>query len=66
MHTRELRNKPTEELTRLLMEKCSRLDELTALLHGRKVKNVKERSSVRREIARIKTLMHESAKTGTA
>ena len=60
MKTWELREKSKEDLTRLLLEKRSRLDELVALLHERKVKNVKERSAIRRDIARIKTLIREA------
>ena len=57
MKARELREKSGDELVRLLAEKRARLDELEALLRGRKIKNVKERVSVRRDIARIKTIM---------
>ena len=59
MKARELREKSKEELRHLLVEKQGRLDELAALLHGRKVKNVKERALTRRDIARIKTLARE-------
>ena len=60
MKARDMREKSKEELERLLAEKRYRLDELIALLRGHKVKNVKERISIRRDIARIKTLTQEA------
>ncbi len=55
----ELRKKSADELRQLLTEKRLRAEELGALLAQRKAKNVKERSLVRKDIARIKTLLRE-------
>ncbi|MBI2122162.1 MAG: 50S ribosomal protein L29 [Candidatus Sungbacteria bacterium] len=58
MKIAELRQKTKEELQELLHEKCARIDELRPLLHQKKVKNVKELSRVKKDIARIMTLLH--------
>ena len=55
----ELRKKPPEELRQLLQEKLLRMEELRALLAQKKAKNVKELGLVRRDIARIFTLLRE-------
>lgn len=54
----ELRQKSKEELQELLQEKRTRADELRPLLHQKKVKNVKELSGVKKDIARIMTLLN--------
>ena len=61
MKARELREKSGEELVGLKREMRSRMDELIGLVHARKVKNVKERSLVRRDLARIETELHARA-----
>lgn len=57
MKTAELRQKSKEELKPLLEEKLQRVDELKFLLHQKKVKNVKELASVKKDIARILTIL---------
>lgn len=53
----ELRQKPPKELHELLQEKRSRVDELRFLLRQKKAKNVKEIAGVKKDIARILTLL---------
>lgn len=55
----ELQKRPPEELRQLLQEKLLRMEELRTLLAQKKAKNVKELGLVRRDIARIFTLLHE-------
>ncbi|MEK7560960.1 MAG: 50S ribosomal protein L29 [Patescibacteria group bacterium] len=61
MTTNELRQKSKGELTALLGEKRARLGELSFLTAQRKIKNVHEPSATRRDIARILTIINESA-----
>lgn len=58
MKIAELRQKNTEDLRRLLVEKRSRVNELEFLLRQKKVKNTKEKAKIRKEIARILTLLN--------
>lgn len=60
MKITELRKKPKEAFAELLQEKQMRVDELKILSHQKKVKNVKEMREARKDIARIKTLLHQS------
>lgn len=53
----DLRQKSKEELNHLLEEKRRRLDEFRFLVSQKKVKNVKEAAGVRKDIARIHTLL---------
>lgn len=55
----ELRQKPKTELNELLLEKRAKLAELRFLLYQKKAKNVKELSVIRKDIARILTLLKE-------
>lgn len=57
MKITELRQKSNEELRALLEEKKNRIDELIFLLHQKKAKNVKEMGAVKKEVARILTLL---------
>ena len=57
MKIKELRGKPTEELKRLAAEKRARLRILRFSGAGAGVKNVREARTVRKEIARILTLL---------
>lgn len=57
MKTTDLRGKSEGELKEILQEKRQRVDELIFLLRQKKVKNVKELSLVRKDIARILTLL---------
>jgi len=54
---REVRQKPKEELTKLLSEKRNRLLSLRFDLSGGRVKNVKEIREAKKDVARILTLM---------
>ena len=56
MKPHELRQKSKEELGILVREKRERVDTLRFLLRQKKVKNVKELSSIKKDIARILTL----------
>lgn len=60
MKMNELRQKSREELGALLAQKRGRIAELRFLLHQKKVKNMKELSAVRKDIARILTLMRKN------
>ena len=53
----ELRQKNKDELSELLKEKKARLEELRFLSAQKKVKNVKEISVIKKDIARILTLI---------
>lgn len=57
MKTNELRKKAKEDLVVLLDEKKRRKEELIPLLRGGKVKNTKELRGIKRDIARILTLL---------
>ena len=54
----ELRQKSKEDLTVLMREKQSYLNELRFLLRQNKTKNVKEAGAVRKDIARIQTILN--------
>lgn len=53
-----MRNKPTRELQELLHARALRLEELAADVAQKRVSNVREIRGVRKDIARIKTLLH--------
>jgi len=55
----ELRKKSSDELRTLLRERQLRRDDLSAALHQKKAKNVKELREVRKDIARIMTIINE-------
>lgn len=55
----ELRKKSADELRQLLQGKLLRMEELRTLLAQKKAKNVKELGLVRRDIARILTIISE-------
>ncbi len=59
MKIAELRQKSKEELEALAGEKQSRIEELRFLLRQNKTKNVKEIKNIKKDIARIKTLVRE-------
>lgn len=59
MKVNELRQKSKEELEALLQEKKSRVDELRFLLQQKKAKNVKEAAGIKKDIARILTLLRD-------
>ena len=57
MDISELRQKSKEELTSLLRDLRARIDEMRFLSHEKKLKNVREFSNVRKDIARILMLL---------
>ena len=57
MKMSELRQKSNEELINLMREKQSRIGELHFLLHQGKVKNVKEIAALKKDIARVQTVI---------
>ncbi len=59
MKVTDLRQKSKEELSSLFDEKRSRADELYYLLRQKKTKNVKELANIKKDIARIITLLKE-------
>lgn len=59
MKANELRQKSREELQSFLEVEKKRLEELEVLLHQKKAKDVKERSRLRKVIARVHTLLRE-------
>ncbi|MBI2055667.1 MAG: 50S ribosomal protein L29 [Candidatus Sungbacteria bacterium] len=56
----ELRKKSPAELKSLLDDKVLRIEELVLLLRQKKAKNVRELREVRRDVARIKTVLRET------
>lgn len=59
MKALELRRKSREELNSLLKAKLLRREELILLLRQKKAKNVKELREVKKDVARIKTVLHQ-------
>lgn len=57
MRMNELRQKSNEELISLMREKKSRVNELRFLARQNKIKNVKETSAIKKDVARIKTIL---------
>ena len=60
MKPSELRQQGITDLKALLGEKRKRLEELKFLSYRGKAKNVKEASAVKKDIARIKTIVKEA------
>ena len=59
MKPREIREKSTQELTAALRDVHKHLSNLHFDLASGRVKNVKEAANLRREAARIQTVLHE-------
>lgn len=57
MKIAELKQKSQEELESLLRENKFRVDELRFLIHQKKVKNFKEMGVLKKDIARIQTIL---------
>ena len=57
MKISELKTKSRQELNGLLEEKRRKADELRYALYQKKLKNVKELSGVKKDVARILTLL---------
>ena len=62
MDTKELRQKPKEELLKILQESRKRLIEMRFNLAKGQVKNVQEIQGTRKEIARILTLLKQETR----
>ncbi len=60
MKTKELRKKGKEEQLKLLAEKKKRLHDVRFSSEGAKAKNTKEAVNLRKDIARIKTIVKEN------
>lgn len=60
MKVRELRQKPKTELDKLLKEKKTRLLNLRFDLSEGRVKNIREIKEIKKDIARILTLLNEA------
>ena len=58
MKITELRQKSKEDLIALMREKELRMSELCFLLRQNKTKNVKETAAIRKDIARIQTILN--------
>lgn len=57
MKTIDLMKKSAEELKELVTEKRTRIEELRFLLSQKKVKNVRELRELKRDVARMLTLL---------
>jgi len=63
---RELEDKPQEALQKILQEKRGRIQRLRFKLSQGKLKNVSEIKSIKKDIARILTVLNQKAKTKTS
>lgn len=63
MKAQELRNKSEEELHSLLQQKREALKQLRFDLVAGKVKNLREIRAIKKDIARILTIINENRKT---
>lgn len=59
MKASELRQKSKGELADILGQKQERLAEVRRMAHQKKIKNVREIPAVKRDIARVLTLMRQ-------
>ncbi len=62
MKAKEIRSKTKEQCLKAVNEKSKKLNEIRFSEKIGKLKNVKERSSLRKDIARLKTIMREMEK----
>ncbi|MEA2092478.1 MAG: 50S ribosomal protein L29 [Patescibacteria group bacterium] len=62
MKVQEIRKKTKEESIKILDEKIKKLNEVRFSEKIGRPKNVKERASLRKDIARIKTILNEMEK----
>ncbi|MDP2741365.1 MAG: 50S ribosomal protein L29 [bacterium] len=60
MKTQELRKKDKKELEKSVQELRKKLSELRFKFSSNKLKNVKEISSLKKEIARVLTILQEN------
>ncbi len=61
MKPSEIRTKSKDELAQLLEEKRYQLDNLQFIMGQKNTKNVKERAAIKKDVARILTILHEHA-----
>ena len=59
MKVKEIRKKTEEECVKLLAEKAKRLSEVRFVSASGKAKNTKEAANLKKDIARIKTILKE-------
>ena len=59
MKAKELRNRDHKELTEILLSSRKKLSEMTFEFSAKKLKNVKEVGNLKKEIARILTVINE-------
>ena len=60
MKTEELRKKDKSELKKLALELKKKLSDIRFKFSASQLKNVKERGNVKREIARVMTIIREN------
>ncbi|MGM0439237.1 MAG: 50S ribosomal protein L29 [Patescibacteria group bacterium] len=61
MNSEELREKKEDELKKLLSQKREKLQEVKFNLSSGRVKNVKEARNIKKDIARILTILNEGS-----
>ncbi len=64
MKSKEVRNKSKEECLKVVAEKKKRLSDVRFMSASSKLKNTKEITNLRKDIARIKTILKEKQKNG--
>lgn len=62
MKSKDIRKKTTEECLGLLSEKSKKIYDVRFASSTAKLKNTKERHNLKKDIARIKTILKESQK----
>ncbi len=62
MELKELKNKPVSELQKILFAKREKLRELRFKDANKQLKNVRELRTIKKEIARILTLINKAKK----
>ena len=61
MNSEQLREKKKDELKKLLSQKREKLQEVKFNLSSGRVKNVKEARNIKKDIARILTILNEDS-----
>ncbi len=59
MKAKELRGKSKEELEKIFTENCIKLQELKFRVANKQIKNIREVRDLKKDIARIKTLLNQ-------
>lgn len=62
MKAEELRKKDKKELEKTALDLSKKLSDLRLKFHSSKLKNVKEVSQIKKDIARILTILRENSK----